>query len=68
MWTLLILCISINNPNDIPGKISFKFESQKECVAALNTMSFWLKFDSFTLKGECHEGQKNIKENIRSVR
>jgi len=61
MWTLLILCVSLSNPNDVPGKISVKFNSQKECVAALNSMSSWLKFDSFTIKGECYEGQKNLK-------
>jgi hypothetical protein len=64
MWILLIIAVHINNPNDIPGKIQIVFNSEKECQTALNSMSYWLKFDSFTVKGECYESKENDKKDL----
>jgi len=55
MWILLMVAVHINNPNDIPAKIEIKFNSKEECQKALDNMSYWLKFDMFTIKGSCDE-------------
>jgi hypothetical protein len=68
MWILLILCVNLNNPNDVPGKVLIPFDTKEKCEAAVNNSSFWIKFDSFTIKGECVEGKEINKKNLRSVR
>jgi hypothetical protein len=67
MWTLVLICVSLNNPNDIPGKILIPFESREQCETAINNSSFWIKFDSFTVRGECHESQKINKKDLSSL-
>ncbi len=67
MWMLVILCVNLNNPNDVPGKVIIPFDSKEKCESAINNSSFWIKFDSFTIKGECHESQKVNKKDLRSM-
>jgi len=53
MWILLLLSVSITNPNDIPGKITLEFETEQQCQAARQSMTYWLKFDNFKVTAEC---------------
>jgi hypothetical protein len=53
MWILMLLSISITNPNDIPGVVTLDFETQAQCEAARESMTYWLKFDSFKVTAEC---------------
>lgn len=55
MWLLILIAVHINNPTDIPGKITLKFQTQVECEQALKTMSYWLKFDNFKMEGKCQK-------------
>lgn len=43
----------MNNPTDVPGRITLEFEKQEQCEKVLNTMTYWLKFDSFKVEGRC---------------
>ena len=54
-WLLIVLCVNINNPKDIPGKLIVEFETKQECETKLASMSYWLKFDSFKVVGKCEE-------------
>lgn len=55
MWLLIILAVNINDPKDIPGKITLQFASQVECEQAKSTMTSWLKFDNFKVQGKCQK-------------
>ena len=46
-WILLLLAININNPRDIPGKISIEFSSQESCISVARTLQYELKFKNF---------------------
>jgi hypothetical protein len=53
MWLLIILSVHINDPKDIPGKVTLEFPTQAECERAQSTMTSWLKFDSFKITSQC---------------
>jgi hypothetical protein len=52
-WLLILLAVHKTDPNDIPGRVTLEFESQVACERSLNTMSYWLKFDTFKVEGRC---------------
>ena len=53
MWLLMIMSISMTNPNDIPGIVTIDFKTEQECQAAITSMTSWLKFDSFKVQAQC---------------
>ena len=53
MWLLILLSISINNPNDIPGIVTIDFKTEQECQTAIASITYWLKFDSFKVTAQC---------------
>jgi hypothetical protein len=53
MWILLLIAVHVNNPNDIPAKMSLEFETQESCEKALSTMTYWVKFPAFKVTGTC---------------
>jgi hypothetical protein len=55
MWLLVLLAIKINDPQDIPGRVTLEFPTEEACKASLKTMTFWLKFDSFKVIGHCEK-------------
>lgn len=54
-WLLILLCVSINNPNDVPGRLTLEFDTKQQCEASLKTMTYNLKFDTFKVVGNCEE-------------
>lgn len=53
MWLLILLAVHVNNPKDVPGKITLEIDSQQSCEQILSSMTFWLKFESFKVQGQC---------------
>ena len=53
MWLLIIMSISITNPSDIPGIVTIDYRTEQECQAAIASMTYWLKFDSFKVQAQC---------------
>jgi len=53
MWILLLLSVNISNPQDVPGRVTLEFETEQQCQAAKNSMTYWLKFDTFKVTAEC---------------
>jgi hypothetical protein len=53
MWVLILLAVHTNNPNDVPGKVEIKFSNEQQCLQALENMTYWLKFQSFKVTGQC---------------
>ena len=62
-WILIILCVNINNPKDVPGKLFLEFETKQQCESTLASMNYSLKFDSFKLVAKCEESNENKKVN-----
>jgi hypothetical protein len=50
---MILIAVHINNPNDIPGRVELKFDSEQQCQQTLETMSYWLKFNYFKVIGQC---------------
>lgn len=55
MWLMILIAVHINNPKDIPGKIVLEFPNQISCEQSLQSMTYWLKFDSFKVEGKCQK-------------
>ncbi len=53
MWLLMIIAVHVNDPTDIPGRVTLEFPTQVECERARSTMTSWLKFNSFKVTAEC---------------
>jgi hypothetical protein len=53
MWVLLLLAVNINNPQDVPGKVSIEFPTEQACQQAQATVTSWLKFDTFKVTTQC---------------
>lgn len=53
MWVLIILAVHINNPDDTPGKVTIKFDTEQQCIKAKDTLEYKLKFDSFKVVTQC---------------
>jgi hypothetical protein len=50
-----MLAVNINNPQDVPGRVSIEFATESECVRAQSTVQYWLKFDSFRVITKCQK-------------
>lgn len=55
MWMLLLIAVHVNNPADVPGRVTMEFPTEEACRASLKSMTFWLKFDSFKVTGKCEK-------------
>jgi hypothetical protein len=55
MWLMILIAVHIKNPEDIPGKILIQFQSQQQCEQALQSMTYWLKFEQFKVVGKCQK-------------
>ncbi len=53
MWLMILIAVHLNDPKDIPGKITLEFSDQISCERSLQSMNYWLKFDSFKIEGKC---------------
>lgn len=56
-WMLLILAVSINNSTDIPARVTIEFQDEKTCLNSLNTLKYWVKYESYKVKAECQKKQ-----------
>jgi len=55
MWLLIILAVNINDPKDIPGKVTLEFPDQISCENSLHSLKYKLKFDGFKVEGKCQK-------------
>lgn len=55
MWLMILIAVHINDPKDIPGKITLEFTNEQQCEQTLRTMTYWLKFEQFKVIGKCQK-------------
>lgn len=55
MWILLLTAIHLNNPNDIPAKITIEFETETQCLEALKTIDYKIKYSNYKIEPKCYQ-------------
>jgi hypothetical protein len=55
MWILILIAVHVNNPKDIPGKITMEFPDELSCQQSLSTIKWQLKFENFKVDGKCQK-------------
>ena len=55
MWILIILAVHVNDPQDVPGRVTLEFPTQQACEQARESMTYWLKFKSFRVEARCEK-------------
>ena len=50
---LILIAVSITNPNDIPASLVIEMPNQQQCEASLASMKYQIKFTSFKVIGKC---------------
>jgi hypothetical protein len=66
MWLMILIAVHLNDPKDIPGKITLEFQDQLTCEQSLHTMTYWLKFNNFRIEGRCLKKHEIKRQNYNS--
>ena len=53
MWLMILIVVHLKDPKDIPGRVMLEFPDQLSCETSLQSMTYWIKFDSFRIEGKC---------------
>jgi len=53
MWLMILIAVHINDPKDVPGKVTIEFPDQALCEQAKESVKYWLKFESFKVTAQC---------------
>jgi len=59
-WTLILIAVNINNPNDIPGRVTIQLPNQQTCEQAQQSLTSYIKFPWFKVEARC---EKNLSNN-----
>jgi len=55
MWLLIMIAVHVNNPADIPASLQMTFPTEAECMAAKDSLTYWVKFDWFKVTAKCQK-------------
>ena len=55
MWTLLIIAVHVNDPNDTPARLAMQFPSEQQCQAVADSLKYDIKFKQFKLEATCSQ-------------
>ena len=55
MWILVLLAVNINNPNDVPGRVTIEFNTSQSCEQARESVKYWFKFEGFRVQSLCQK-------------
>ena len=53
MWVMILIAVHLNDPTDIPAKLTLDFPDQHSCEHAKSSLSYWVKFKSFKVEALC---------------
>lgn len=59
MWLLILVAVHINNPKDQPAWAHLSFKTEQECISALSSLEYWVKFQTFKVEGKCIKSDKS---------
>jgi hypothetical protein len=66
MWLMILIAVHLNDPKDIPGKITLEFPDQVSCEQSLQSLTYWLKFNNFKIEGRCTKAYEIKRQNYNS--
>lgn len=55
MWILLLTAIHLSNPNDVPAKITIEFQTETQCLEALKTIDYKIKYSNYKIEPTCYQ-------------
>ena len=53
MWLMILIAVHINDPTDIPARMTIEFPDQQTCEQAKSSLSYSVKFKSFKVEASC---------------
>ena len=53
MWLMILIAVHVNDPKDIPARVTLEFANQAACEQAQQSLQYWVKFDSFKVEAKC---------------
>lgn len=53
MWLMILMAVHINDPRDVPAKMTLEFPDQQTCEQSAKSMTYWVKFESFKIDVKC---------------
>lgn len=53
MWLMILIAVHLNDPTDIPAKMTMEFADQQSCEQAKSSLSYWVKFKNFKVEASC---------------
>jgi hypothetical protein len=54
---MILIAVHVNDPKDVPAKLTLEFPDQTTCEQSLKSMSYWVKFESFKIDGKCFKNE-----------
>jgi hypothetical protein len=55
MWLMILIAVHINDPTDIPARMTMEFPDQQTCENAKSSLSYSVKFKSFKIEALCQK-------------
>jgi len=55
MWTLLLVAISLTNPNDIPATLTLTFPDRTSCEQSATTLQYSIKYSGYKVTAQCQK-------------
>jgi hypothetical protein len=55
MWLMILIAVHVNNPQDVPARLTIPFESQQACESAIPRITYWVKFEQFKIEAKCQK-------------
>jgi hypothetical protein len=50
---MILIAVHLNDPKDIPGRVTMEFPTQLSCEQSLKSITYKLRFDSFKVEAQC---------------
>lgn len=54
---MILIAVHINDPKDIPAKVTLEFPDQASCEQSKQSINYWVKFENFKVEGKCVKKQ-----------
>ena len=53
MWLMILIAVHINDPTDVPARMTLEFPDQHSCEHAKFSLSYSVKFKNFKIEAAC---------------
>ena len=53
MWMMILIAVHLNDPADIPARMTMDFPDQQSCEQAKSSLTYWVKSKNFKVEASC---------------